>query len=237
MMAFEPLFYVALATIALGNGLFLPTLPSQINDLYTAGRSAPRLGLQRLLCRRERRRLPRAADLRDARRDLRLALRLRRGRRRHARRPRHLSFRSAHTCPANRRSRRRSTRDAPRVAPRPRHLPAAARRSASPSPCSAAPMSRSATPSRCGCATTSTARSAASRFGAGHVLLAEPAAGHGDDAAAARALAAAGGARARAFGRSRRWRVGALLVAASYLLVAAVEAMSRRRPRHWLWLL
>jgi POT family proton-dependent oligopeptide transporter len=36
MMAFEPLFYFALATIALGNGLFLPTLPSQINDLYQA---------------------------------------------------------------------------------------------------------------------------------------------------------------------------------------------------------
>ena len=37
MMAFEPAFYVALATIALGNGLFLPSLPSQINDLYRAG--------------------------------------------------------------------------------------------------------------------------------------------------------------------------------------------------------
>lgn len=36
MMAFEPLFYIALATIALGNGLFLPSLPSQINDLYRA---------------------------------------------------------------------------------------------------------------------------------------------------------------------------------------------------------
>jgi len=36
MMAFEPAFYFALATIALGNGLFLPTLPSQINDLYRA---------------------------------------------------------------------------------------------------------------------------------------------------------------------------------------------------------
>src|SRR5690606_30018846 len=36
-MAFEPMFYVALATIALGNGLFLPSLPSQINDLYAAG--------------------------------------------------------------------------------------------------------------------------------------------------------------------------------------------------------
>jgi dipeptide/tripeptide permease len=31
------LLYVALATIALGNGLFLPTLPSQINDLYAEG--------------------------------------------------------------------------------------------------------------------------------------------------------------------------------------------------------
>ncbi|MDQ8756602.1 peptide MFS transporter [Sphingosinicella sp. LHD-64] len=37
LMAFEPAFYLALATIALGNGLFLPTLPSQINDLYRAG--------------------------------------------------------------------------------------------------------------------------------------------------------------------------------------------------------
>ena len=37
MMAFEPLFYAALATIAIGNGLFLPSLPSQINDLNTAG--------------------------------------------------------------------------------------------------------------------------------------------------------------------------------------------------------
>jgi POT family proton-dependent oligopeptide transporter len=42
MMAFEPLFYVALATIALGNGLFLPSLPSQINDLYAA--NDPRRG-------------------------------------------------------------------------------------------------------------------------------------------------------------------------------------------------
>ena len=36
MMAFEPLFYFALATIALGNGLFLPSLPSQVGDLYRA---------------------------------------------------------------------------------------------------------------------------------------------------------------------------------------------------------
>jgi len=34
MMAFNGLFYVALATIALGNGLFLPSLPSQVGDLY-----------------------------------------------------------------------------------------------------------------------------------------------------------------------------------------------------------
>jgi POT family proton-dependent oligopeptide transporter len=37
MMAFEPLFYPALVTIALGNGLFLPSLPSQIGDLYAPG--------------------------------------------------------------------------------------------------------------------------------------------------------------------------------------------------------
>jgi POT family proton-dependent oligopeptide transporter len=34
MMAFAPLFYPALATIALGNGLFTPSLPSQIDTLY-----------------------------------------------------------------------------------------------------------------------------------------------------------------------------------------------------------
>jgi proton-dependent oligopeptide transporter, POT family len=42
MMTFEPLFYVALATIAIGNGLFLPSLPSQIGDLYERG--DPRAG-------------------------------------------------------------------------------------------------------------------------------------------------------------------------------------------------
>jgi POT family proton-dependent oligopeptide transporter len=34
LMAFEPLLYVAMATIALGNGFFLPNLPSQIGQLY-----------------------------------------------------------------------------------------------------------------------------------------------------------------------------------------------------------
>jgi POT family proton-dependent oligopeptide transporter len=42
MMAFEPMFYLALGTIALGNGLFLPSLPSQIDDLYAPG--DPRIG-------------------------------------------------------------------------------------------------------------------------------------------------------------------------------------------------
>ena len=42
MMTLEPLFYVALATIAIGNGLFLPSLPSQIRDLYPPG--DPRAG-------------------------------------------------------------------------------------------------------------------------------------------------------------------------------------------------
>jgi POT family proton-dependent oligopeptide transporter len=42
MMTFEPLFYPALATIAVGNGLFLPSLPSQIDDLYERG--DPRVG-------------------------------------------------------------------------------------------------------------------------------------------------------------------------------------------------
>jgi POT family proton-dependent oligopeptide transporter len=42
MMAFEFLFFPALATIALGNGFFLPSLPSQIDDLYEPG--DPRIG-------------------------------------------------------------------------------------------------------------------------------------------------------------------------------------------------
>ena len=37
MMASEPLLYPALAVIALGNGLFLPSLPSQIKGLYRPG--------------------------------------------------------------------------------------------------------------------------------------------------------------------------------------------------------
>ncbi|MGH8178474.1 MAG: peptide MFS transporter [Steroidobacter sp.] len=41
LMAFEELFYPALVTIGLGNGLFLPSLPSQIQTLY--GSDDPRL--------------------------------------------------------------------------------------------------------------------------------------------------------------------------------------------------
>jgi len=37
MMASESLFYFALAAIAIGNGLFLPSLPSQVDGLYPAG--------------------------------------------------------------------------------------------------------------------------------------------------------------------------------------------------------
>lgn len=42
MMTFESLFYPALATIALGNGLFLPSLPSQVKSLYRS--DDPRIG-------------------------------------------------------------------------------------------------------------------------------------------------------------------------------------------------
>ncbi|MBU8976068.1 peptide MFS transporter [Lysobacter sp. MMG2] len=42
LMASESLFYVALAAIALGNGLFLPSLPSQIDGLYA--KDDPRRG-------------------------------------------------------------------------------------------------------------------------------------------------------------------------------------------------
>jgi POT family proton-dependent oligopeptide transporter len=37
MLAFESLFYPALAIIGLGNGLFLPSLPSQVQTLYRPG--------------------------------------------------------------------------------------------------------------------------------------------------------------------------------------------------------
>ena len=119
-------------------------------------RPAPAMGLQRLLCRRERRRVPRAARVRIPRRDLRLALRLRGGGRRHALRPRRSIFTGKAICPASGRSRRPSCATCPRFAPRPRHVLAAARHRPRGDRVPRAPMSRSATPSRCGCATTST---------------------------------------------------------------------------------
>lgn len=42
MMAFEALFFPAMAVIAIGNGLFLPNLPSQVNLLYA--KDDPRIG-------------------------------------------------------------------------------------------------------------------------------------------------------------------------------------------------
>ncbi len=42
MMAFEGLVYVALATITIGNGLYLPSLPAQIKALYRPRPSAQR---------------------------------------------------------------------------------------------------------------------------------------------------------------------------------------------------
>ncbi|HMN46483.1 MAG TPA: peptide MFS transporter, partial [Povalibacter sp.] len=42
MMTFETLFYPALAIIGLGNGLFLPSLPSQVKSLYRS--DDPRIG-------------------------------------------------------------------------------------------------------------------------------------------------------------------------------------------------
>ena len=83
MMAFESLFYFALAAIALGNGLFLPSLPSQIGDLYQRDDPRRGLGVQRLLRRHQHRRLPGAAGLRNAGRAVRLALGLRRRGHRH----------------------------------------------------------------------------------------------------------------------------------------------------------
>ena len=92
MMASEPMFYVALATIAHRQRAVPADACRARSTISTCRRSAPAVGLQRLLCRRERRRVPRAADLRVPRRDLRLALRVRGGGRRHARRPRDLSL-------------------------------------------------------------------------------------------------------------------------------------------------
>ncbi len=87
MMAFEPAFYFALATIALGNGLFLPTLPSQINDLYEANDPRRPWAYNVYYVGVNFGGFPSAPGLRLPGRNLRLALRLRRCRRRDAGRP------------------------------------------------------------------------------------------------------------------------------------------------------
>ena len=61
MMAFESLFFVALATIGIGNGLFLPSLPSQINGLYRPDDPRRTHRIQLLLPRSECRRVPGSA--------------------------------------------------------------------------------------------------------------------------------------------------------------------------------
>ena len=203
MMAFEPLFYVALATIALGNGLFLPSLPSQINDLY--GADDPRRGwaynvyyvgvnvggfLAPLICGT-------LGEIYGW----------------------HYGFAAAGvgmlaglviylagsaTCRPHGHRATIRTGEALVAARRPRHLPPAARRSDSRSPSSAAPMNRSATRSRCGSRGVEPPRRKL-RNPDDLVPVAEPAAGHRPHAHPAHPLEAKAepGASIRRF---RRWR-------------------------------
>ncbi len=90
----------------LGNGAFKPKHLDPGRHALCAGRSAPRPRLLDLLCRHQSRRVPGALDLRHARRGARLALRLRRRRRRHDARAGDLSLRLAH--PAARRAQPRA---------------------------------------------------------------------------------------------------------------------------------
>ena len=69
--------------LILGNGAFKPNISTQVGSLYPPGDQPPRPRLLDLLCRHQCRRVPLAADLRHAGRRSRLALRLRRRRRRH----------------------------------------------------------------------------------------------------------------------------------------------------------
>ena len=98
MMAFEPLFLLALLFLILGNGAFKPNISTQVGALYRARRSAPRPRVLDLLRRHQPRRVPGAARLRHARRGARLALRLRRRRRRHDARACDLSLCRAARC-------------------------------------------------------------------------------------------------------------------------------------------
>ena len=95
MMAFEPLFLFALTVLILGNGAFKPNMSAQVGGLYAPGDRAPRPRLFDLLCRDQCRRVSRAAGLRNARRRVRLALRLHGRRRRDDDRACDLSLRIA----------------------------------------------------------------------------------------------------------------------------------------------
>ena len=83
MMAFEPLFLLALLVLIIGNGAFKPNMSTQVGGLYAPGDPRRDRAYSDLLCRHQPRRVPRSAGLRHARRGDRLALRLRRRRRRH----------------------------------------------------------------------------------------------------------------------------------------------------------
>ena len=163
-------------------------------------RPAAPVGLQRLLCRRERRRLPRAPGLRLPRRNLRLALRLRRCRRRHARRPCSSILWGQRHLPREQRScRSRCVPQPSALQTRPRHLPAAARHRPRghrfPRRLRADRQYVRAVDAR-----RRQPRDRRRRDRRGDVLLAEPAAGHGHDAVASGALEASGRARPRAVG-------------------------------------
>jgi len=95
MMAFEPLYFLALFTLILGNGAFKPNISTQFGGLYQPGGPLPRSCLFCLLCRHQPRRVSGSARLRHAGRHIRLALWLRRSRRRNGRRACDLPLRHA----------------------------------------------------------------------------------------------------------------------------------------------
>ncbi len=114
MMTFEPLFYFALAVDRSGQRLF-PAEPAEPDQgALRTGRPAPRRRLQRLLCRHQCRRIPRAARLRHDRRTLWLALRLRTCGRRHAGWARDLHRQAQGTCRSRRCAQQRCHERPPR---------------------------------------------------------------------------------------------------------------------------
>ena len=149
MMAFEPLFLLALLTSDSRQRRLQAEHLHPGRHALCAGRSAPRQRLFDLLCRHQSRRVPRAAGLRHARRDARLALRLRRRRRRHDARAVHLSLCLAHLAARS----AHPPAIATGAAARPRRMARARRTRAACPPrhvLLGAPTSSRATPSRCG---------------------------------------------------------------------------------------